>query len=263
MISTYIISLASETRRRAHMKAQAERYQLNAAFFDAVDMRQATQTDIEHLSVLPKHKKPKKQRWLSKGELGCALSHHQIYQEMINKQLDYAFILEDDARFLQSPKDLLLPENLRKIAAQYDFDILILGYVKTLEHQLPYYHRRIPIKKRATLQLPEQTIQFGTPWEQYGCGAVAYVITKKGAEKLLNITQKPCVPADDWLYFEQHCGVKVLHARPTFVLEDLEQLVSTIRVEKANFLQPKLSSIIIRSIKGWCKHIAMNYLGFK
>ena len=59
MISTYIISLASETQRRAHMKAQAERYQLNAAFFDAVDMRQATQTDIEHLSVLPKHKKPK------------------------------------------------------------------------------------------------------------------------------------------------------------------------------------------------------------
>ena len=263
MIPTYIISLASETQRRAHILEQTERYQLNANFVDAVDMRQASDADIRALSSLPVHTKPKKQRWLSKGEVGCALSHHQVYQTVLDKQQDYALVLEDDAYFIRNPMPLMQPAHLNAIAEQYDFDVLLLGYVKTLEHQLPYYHRRIPIKKRATLQLPEQTIQFGTPWEQYACGTVAYIITKKGAEKLLNITQKPCVPADDWLYFEQHCGVKVLHARPTFVLEDLEQLVSTIRVEKNNFLQPKFSSIIIRSIKGWCKHIAMNYLGFK
>jgi len=41
------------------------------------------------------------------------------------------------------------------------------------------------------------------------------------------------------------------------------KLDSTIRQEKAGFLQPKTSSVIIRSIKGYLKHIGMNYLGMK
>ncbi|MDU1347593.1 hypothetical protein [Eikenella corrodens] len=107
------------------------------------------------------------------------------------------------------------------------------------------------------------TIYFGTPWEQYGCGTVAYIISREGAEKLCRATQSPCATADDWLYFEQHHGLRILHSRPAFVLEALEKFDSTIRQEKAGFLQPKTSSVIIRSIKGYLKHIGMNYLGMK
>lgn len=263
MIPAYIISLPSETRRRQHVQAECAKYGIPAEIVDAVDMRHIEEEKLRELCSLPLHKKPKKQRYLTKGELGCASSHHQIYQTMLARQQEFALILEDDATFIQDPTSVVQAAFLQRVKQQYDFDVLLLGYVKTVARYLPYYYRRIPIKKRVTMATPQQDFVFGTPWEQFGCGAVAYVITRKGAEKLLDITKKPCVPADDWLYFEQQCGLKVLHCRPTLVLEDLENLDSTIRTERPDFWKPKLSSLIIRSVKGWMKNFAMNVLGFK
>lgn len=263
MIPIYVISLANEQARREHIKEQCARFGLEAVFIDASDMRQATQADIERLSAKPMHRKPKKQWWLSRGELGCALSHHRIYQQIVQEQHPYALILEDDAQFLADPRPLLQEANLLKIHQQYAFDVLLLGFVKILPAQLAYFYRRAPTKPRARLQAGEQLLLFGTPWEQYSCGTVAYIISRQGAQKMLKATEVPCVPADDWLYFEQHHGLRILHSRPALVLEDLEKLDSTIRIEKADFLRPKASSVIIRSLKGYLKHFAMNYLGMK
>lgn len=263
MIPVYIVSLAGETERREHMRGQCRRFGLAAVFIDAVDMRQVGQKDIERLSTRMLHKKPKKQRWLSRGELGCALSHHRVYEAVCAQSQPYALILEDDAEFIRNPLPLLDEGYLNALSDQYPFDVLIVGYVKTLPQQLPYYYRRLPIKYRAAMATDGETVRFGTPWEQYGCGTVAYIVSRAGAEKLRAATQTPCAAADDWLYFEQHHRLRILHSRPAFVLEALEKLDSTIRIEKADFLRPKASSVIIRSVKGYLKHFAMNYLGMK
>ncbi len=263
MIPIYTISLAGETERREHIRQECSRFGLQAIHTDAVDMRRTDEQEIKNLSRLPERKPRKKQRYLTRGELGCALSHLNIYRSITEQQQNYALILEDDAVFLRNPAPLLDESVLNNLQSQYPFDVLILGYVKTLSHQLPYYYRRIPVKKRAALDIAGESLSFGTPWEQYGCGTVAYIVTRQGAAKLLGINSPPCVSADDWLYFERHAGLRVLHARPTFVLEALEKLDSTIRIEKADFLKPKTVSVIIRSIKGCLKNFAMNTLGMK
>lgn len=263
MIKTFIISLKDEQKRRQNVLAQCLAQGIEAECIDAVDMRQASQADIERLSSKPWFKKPKKQRWLNKGELGCALSHHAVYQKIIDANLPYAFILEDDARFIRNPQALLSETTLNQLQQHYPFDVLILGYVKTLESQLPYYYRRLPIKTIDETIINGETLRFGTPWEQYGCGTLAYIVSQEGAKKLIEANTPICVPADDWLIFEQRNHVRVLHCRPTFVLEDLENLPSTIRFEGKNDFKIAFSSWLIRSIKGYLKHIAMNYLGMK
>lgn len=263
MIPAFIISLADEHARREHMRRECARIGLDAVFTDAADLRAADEADIGRLSALPLAKPRKKQRRLTRGELGCALSHRSIYQTIVDRRLPYALILEDDAEFVGNPLPLLDADTLGRLAGQHPFDILLLGYVKTLPAQLPYYYRRIPLKTRARLVLDGDVMIFGTPWEQYGCGTVAYIATQEGARKLLAATDPPCVAADDWLYFERQHGLRVLHSRPALVLEALEKFDSTIRTEKAGYLKPKTSSIVIRSIKGCLKHIAMNYLGMK
>lgn len=263
MIPIYIISLANEADRRQHMRRQCGRFGLEAVFIDACDMRQASQADIERLSALPLHRKPKKQRRLSRGEVGCALSHHNVYETICAQAEPYALVLEDDAEFIRNPLPLLDEGYLNALSAQYPFDVLIVGYVRTLPQQLPYYYRRQPLKYRAALPAEGGSVRFGTPWAQYGCGTVAYIVSRAGAEKLRQATATPCVPADDWLYFEQHHGLRILHSRPAFVLEALNTLGSTISVEKPDFLRPKTSSMIVRSLKGYLKHFVMNYLGMK
>lgn len=92
---------------------------------------------------------------------------------------------------------------------------------------------------------------------------MGYIISQRGAEKLLPITQKPSVTADDWRYFERYIDLKILHCRPIFVVEGLRLFDSTIRIEKDDFLKPKLSSVIRRSLTGYLKNITMNYLGLR
>lgn len=258
-MKTYIISLASEAQRREHILQECARFQIEAEIVDAVDMRQAMPADIERLSRKITHYKPKKQRWLSKGELGCALSHHRVYQKIVDNQDDFALILEDDAQFIANPHVLLDSGSLKNIYQQYPFDILLMGYVKILPQYLPYFYRRIPIKTRAQLH----DIRLGTPWEQYACGTVAYIITQQGAQTLLAATAQPCASADDWLYFEQQFGLKILHTRPALVLEALETLDSTIRQDTQADFHPKRISKITRSIKGSLKNILMNQFGLK
>lgn len=60
--------------------------------------------DARNLSVeeLRKYYSPEKtaillRRQISPGEIGCAISHNLIYQNMIKTSIDYALILEDDA----------------------------------------------------------------------------------------------------------------------------------------------------------------------
>lgn len=60
--------------------------------------------DARNLSVeeLRKYYSPEKtaillRRQISPGDIGCAISHNLIYQNMIKASIDYALILEDDA----------------------------------------------------------------------------------------------------------------------------------------------------------------------
>lgn len=66
MIPTYIISLANQQDRREHMRQECARVGIEATFIDAVDMRQASQSDIERLSSRLLHKKPKNNAGLPK-----------------------------------------------------------------------------------------------------------------------------------------------------------------------------------------------------
>lgn len=153
-MNTYIISLADQKARREHILAQCAAFGLAPIVVDAVDLRQESEAHVCKLSDLPLHKKRKKQCWLSKGEVGCALSHHQVYQNMVANQDDYAMVVEDDALLLKNPNIIFNEATLQAIAKQYDFDVLIIGCVKTLKEQLPYYYRLMPLKKTCRSFLP-------------------------------------------------------------------------------------------------------------
>lgn len=261
MIQTYVISLLAEELRRSHILKECSKYGLNPTVIDAVDMRNAGSGEVMEKSALPLKKAKRKQRWLSKGEIGCALSHQAVYRQFLEGGASYALILEDDAEFIRHPATLLQENVLAAVQAQYPFDVLLLGYVKKTREQLQDYFDCIPIKKRAVIELKDETQYFGTPWKQYGAGAVAYIVSRQGAEKLISANALPCVAADDYLYFEQHYGLRVLHSRPALALESALMLPST--TGNRGIVKPKFGHLFVRIIKGRLKNFAMNRLGMR
>lgn len=100
---------------------------------------------------------------LTKGGIGCALSHRNIYRKIIDENINRCLILEDDVKFdINFFSKMKLIEN--KIPQ--DFDILFLGYhFSNISKDINKYYF-----------VPSKTY-----------GLFGYVVSKEGAKKLLDL----------------------------------------------------------------------------
>ena len=92
----FVINLARSKARLAAMAAALEKQGLSFERVDAVDG--ATLEDSVVASVAPPELIRKTyHRPLSKSEVACALSHRKAWQQIIDQDLDFGIVLEDDA----------------------------------------------------------------------------------------------------------------------------------------------------------------------
>lgn len=108
---------------------------------------------------------------LTRGAIGCALSHRKIWLEIIKNKIQTALILEDDIRFDPNFDHKL---NLYKKTWPKDYDIVFLGY-----HPASIKY----INKNAFEESDGDYFALAT----HVYGLFGYIISYKGAEKLLKI----------------------------------------------------------------------------
>lgn len=63
---------------------------------------------------------------LTKGAIGCYLSHVKIWEDVLQKGHNIAFILEDDAKI---PPNMLWSLNTSIVNIPVDWDVVLLGYL--------------------------------------------------------------------------------------------------------------------------------------
>src|SRR3984957_7733491 len=90
----FVINLEKSADRRADMYARLEPLHIDYSFFKAVN---GHALDID---TLPAYDKTRRRlffgRDLTKGEIGCLLSHKAVYQHMVDNNINRAIVLEDD-----------------------------------------------------------------------------------------------------------------------------------------------------------------------
>jgi GR25 family glycosyltransferase involved in LPS biosynthesis len=110
-----------------------------------------------------------------RGVIGCALTHYNLWKKLMESDVEYFLIMEDDFTIVESFK-----EEIEKIDFE-KYDILLMGYhmfSKTLEKVKSIYYNNdsVTIEK---LQM-----------DYYIGGIHCYSINKNGARKLLNYIDK-------------------------------------------------------------------------
>lgn len=88
----FVISLPQSAERRTRITQQMGRLNMPFEFLDAVDGKHLDGTD-PRVNWDEVRKYP---TWLTRGALGCALSHFAAYDRIERLRLPYAVILEDD-----------------------------------------------------------------------------------------------------------------------------------------------------------------------
>ena len=178
----FVISLARAAARREKVRAQLNSLGLRYTMIDAVD---GAALDLAQYSDRLRFDKWKflRGRELSRGEIGCFLSHYQLWEKLAAQQTQCALVLEDDI----SPD-----ENFAEVAAaaakvKWWWDVILLSARKRYKIDrvlcdLPHGRRLVRFNKRV-----------GT--------TRAYLINQSGIKKLLGICRDISAPID-WRYAE-------------------------------------------------------------
>lgn len=139
----FVINLARRPNRLRKMTEILKLLGINYKIFPAIDGNTLTDEELKKRGIkfLPGYLDPYYKRPIKTGEIGCFLSHYEIWREIVNKNFEKVIIFEDDTRFTENATDILykLTEDLIKTPINWDF--IYLGRKKLngsdAEHYVP------------------------------------------------------------------------------------------------------------------------------
>lgn len=193
----FIISLPKDRHRREFLEGQLQKLNLPYSIEQAVHGEKLSPQELD--ASYDRDKAIRRfNRELSRGEIGCALSHVNIYKKMSANNIPYALILEDDARILDED----LPETLSKLAGMYSDRTPVAVLLNHVQRYAGNTETRLD--DRHCL------------YDAYrGVCAHGYFITRAAAEVLGGKLHPVYVVADKWEYFqERYVQVKALVPYP-------------------------------------------------
>lgn len=163
-----IISLKTANERREHIIQEFGKQGIDFEFFDAITPYLIDET-CQKLGI-----NLKENQRLSNGEKGCFLSHVYLWQKMIDENIEYLAIFEDDV-YLGENADLFLNDD--KWLKEINFDIIKLETWQELVHLS---------KNSITIaQLSNQPVRSLYQLKSTHVGTAGYIICRNAIPKMI------------------------------------------------------------------------------
>ena len=182
----FVINLKRDIEKKEHMLKLCKAFSLNCHFIDAVYGKSLSEEEIgKHYAK--KMATKYSGRGMSRGEIGCLLSHKHIYQTMIDEEIEQALILEDDCEFCDDIEEVfdhmdLFPNN---------WEVILLGHKSNFGYDTEtkasiWWKQHISTKYK--LIRPSDI----------GYGTHGYLINNRGAKRLLGKLDQYYKPIDHY-----------------------------------------------------------------
>ncbi|KAL6103085.1 colgalt1 [Pungitius sinensis] len=182
----FMINLQRRTDRRERMMRALYEQRIDCKVIAAVDGKATNISEIHAMGIhmLPGYNDPYHGRPLTKGELGCFLSHYNIWKEIVERRLHTSLVIEDDLRFEIFFKRRLM-NLMREVEEEgLDWDLIYIG------------------RKRMQVDHPEKAVPniHSLVEADYSYWTLGYMISLQGAEKLMKAEPlKKILPVDEFL----------------------------------------------------------------
>lgn len=189
-MKTYVINLASQIKKKEHIISECKKLNLDFEIYNAINGAELSEEFIN------KNVLDYPNCYLTKGEIGCALSHINIYKEIVRNNLPYALILEDDAVLNPLLADFIKDfENYNKKQGIF----LLIEYFQ-------YIKNKETVIGRFPVYPAENAIT-----------TTGYIITLVAAKKMIKFLFPIRYEADMFKVFGQCTGIKIYASVPHLV----------------------------------------------
>jgi len=190
--NVYLINLERRDDRYSRMKFNLDLIGVDFQLVPAVDGRKINENYLrtKNIKMLPEFSEPYHGRPLTFGEIGCFMSHYNIWQDIVASEHETVLVFEDDIRFepyFVQKFEYLLTE-LKTIPDKWD--LVFLGRKILHNSEEPW------------LESSSQLVKV-----DYTYWTLSYILTKAGAQKLLAADPlTKMVPVDEFIpiMFNRH-----------------------------------------------------------
>lgn len=236
MSATYqvlLLNMNRSTERLARCSALLKKHNIEFVRIDAIDGSTLSPQQINrvydpHLNTRQYHKS------LTNGEIGCYLSHLKAWQYIVDNQLEFAIILEDD--FMVQGNLDGLPEAIQSIPGKWHC-------LKLAE---------FPIKRKSREQAKINDFSL-ISYHKVPARTCAQAISLEGAERLLTARKRFGRPVDIDLQYWWEAQINVYGLKPylfsptTQVSSEIDSIVD--RKKTNSRLVAKLSQALCFRLK--------------
>ncbi|WP_319520416.1 glycosyltransferase family 25 protein [uncultured Martelella sp.] len=184
---TFVINLDREVDRLSYIERMMAAREIRFTRIAATDARLICNEEMRALSAFPLAFS----REMTCGEIGCYLSHVCAWKKLLESDAPAAAVFEDDVELSGAARDVLADlENL----LPPEIDIV----------KLETSRKPTEMARQAEVRLGAYEVR-----QLVGChiGSAGYVITRQGAEKMLERSAKLSVPIDAAL-FDPRAGIR-------------------------------------------------------
>jgi glycosyl transferase family 25 len=182
----FVVNLSRVKARTEYITAHLDSLALDYELIDAVDYVSLTPEDF---AVLSDQEAVSKNPFLTPGVIASSLSQVKIFKKMVAEDVKIGLVLEDDA---------VLPKNIKTILA------LIEGEIRENEIISLSYFNHHKAKKSTDLSKHQRkkignNLELVYPVDIHDiASAMAYVITKGAAEKMIEVSMPISDSTDHW-----------------------------------------------------------------
>lgn len=176
-----VISLQSKPERRAHITQEFGKQGIDFEFFDAITPDQVTRLAKQHGLALDG-------AFLTEGEKACFMSHVCLWQQMIDENLSYLAVFEDDV-YLGENAHLFFGDD---------------GWLK--DNDLDFVKTETVLQERKLGGLGVELMdgRKAYPLFEFHFGAGGYIISLRSAHALIShsrsLSYKDILPIDDVIF---------------------------------------------------------------
>lgn len=218
--------------------------QASSVMTDAgLDVQRFSAVDGRQLSIEELHKESTKIATFlqPRGVIGCYLSHKKFWNMVVDKDLDAAIVFEDDVELVDGFKEKL-EANLAKLREEkpedQDFDVILLGAIGRVHPQAKDAIGSLFFSHYIGGKRPLKLINDYRYQPRRPAGTHAYMVSRKGAEKLLKLCSKATyhVDLDAW----RHPELDITMFMPMLAYQTFEQTSLTDVNRKRNPVARKM-----------------------
>lgn len=245
MLHIYIVSLKQDIEKRKIISKTLESFGLKFSFIDAVYGKDLSDDVLHSIRAKSAGKLLIRQFPLTPGEIGCTLSHLTAYQDMLDNNLDWACILEDD---------VILDERFGTFISTFEATRLNSESLYLLGGQNGLAEGQIIKSIKNIKTVGEQKFTKTIKSEAVIYRTCCYLMSSYLAEKIIKLSQTDFILADDWSHLVKKDIIKKLYLsdfvdHPVNLSESYLQKERELALKNLSRKKPLFSSRVIRAIK--------------